>query len=233
MNSSDADIVRKGLWQHNPRFVQLLGLCPLVAVSNSVVNALGLGLATLAVLTGSNLLVSLSRQQLPPAIRLPALMLLITALTTCVGLVIQARAFALHNALGIFLPLIATNCVLHGRAEGFAARHSPLAATLDGLSTGSSLLLLLVVVGAIRELLGTGALFANMDQLLSLDTNWKLQVFTTDTPFLLAILPPGAFLVTGLVLALKNVIDNKRSRTGPPEADIVPGSKRVRVTGQI
>jgi len=227
-----ADIASKGLWHNNPGLVQLLGLCPLLAVSNSVVNALGLGLATMAVLTGSNLLVSLFRHQLLPAIRLPAFVMLIAALTTCTELVMQAWAWELHQALGIFIPLIVTNCVLLGRAEGFASKHPPLAATFDGLMMGGGFLLVLVIIGTIRELLGTGALFANMHQLLPFASDWTLHLFNPETPFLLAILPPGAFLVLGFLIALKNVIDRKLAGPAAASEEVVPGSKRVRVTEQ-
>jgi electron transport complex protein RnfE len=230
MNTDYADIARKGLWHNNPGLVQLLGLCPLLAVSNSVVNALGLGLATLAVLTGSNLLVSLLRHQVLPAIRLPAFVMLIATLTTCTELVMQAYAYELHQALGIFIPLIVTNCVLLGRAEGFASKNSPLAASFDGLMMGGGFLLVLVIIGAIRELLGTGALFANMQQLLPFASGWTLHVFDTQTPFLLAILPPGAFLLLGFLIALKNVIDRKPAAPAATNETAAPGSKRVRVT---
>lgn len=227
-----ADIAGKGLWQNNPGLVQLLGLCPLLAVSNSVVTALGLGLATMAVLTGSNLLVSLFRHQLLPAIRLPAFVMLIASLTTCTELVMQAWAWELHQALGIFIPLIVTNCVLLGRAEGFASKHPPLAATFDGLMMGGGFLLVLVIIGTIRELLGTGALFANMHQLLPFASDWTLHLFNPETPFLLAILPPGAFLVLGFLIALKNVIDRKLAGPAAASEEVVPGSKRIRVTEQ-
>lgn len=233
MNNDHSDLARKDLWHNNPGLVQLLGLCPLLAVSTSVVNALGLGLATLAVLTGSNLLVSLLRHQLVPAIRLPACVMLIATLTTCAELLMQAWAWEMHQALGIFLPLLVANCLLLGRAEGCASGNSPLAATFDGLLMGSGFLLVLVLVGAIRELLGTGALFANMDQLLPFASDWTLQVLDTETPFLLAILPPGAFLVLGFLLALKNMIETKRTRPAAVPEQVVVGSKRVRVTGQI
>lgn len=233
MKTDYTDIAGKGLWHNNPGLVQLLGLCPLLAVSNSVVNALGLGLATLAVLTGSSLLVSLFRNQVLPAIRLPAFVMLIATLTTCVELWMQAWAYELHQTLGIFIPLIVTNCLLLGRAESFASKHPPLAATFDGLMMGGGFLLVLLVTGAIRELLGTGALFANMHQLLPFAADWKLQLFNTDTPFLLAVLPPGAFLVLGFLIALKNVIDKKLAPRAAAAEEVAPGSKRVRVTGQV
>ena len=226
------DIAKSGLWTNNPALVQLLGLCPLLAVSNSVVNALGLGLATILVLTGSNLTVSLLRNQVIPAIRLPAFVMIIAAFTTCAELLMQAWAFTLYQTLGIFIPLIVTNCVILGRAEGFASKNAPLAATFDGLMMGLGFTAVLVVLGVLREALGTGRLFANMELLLPFAANWEVEWYSTESPFLLAILPPGAFLLMGFLIALKNVIDRKLAE---PKASMTTekGSKRVRVTGQV
>jgi len=227
------DIARNGLWKNNPALVQLLGLCPLLAVSNSTVNALGLGLATILVLTGSNLTVSLLRKQVIPAIRLPAFVMIIASFTTCAELVMQAYAYTLYQTLGIFIPLIVTNCVILGRAEGFASKNSPGAATLDGLMMGVGFTAVLVVLGMLREVLGTGALFANMELLLPFAQNWEIQWYSTQTPFLLAILPPGAFLFMGFLIALKNVIDKKLAQPKGVGEPLEKGSKRVRVTGQV
>jgi Na+-translocating ferredoxin:NAD+ oxidoreductase subunit E len=160
---------------------------------------------------------------------------LIAALTTCAELVMQAYTFSLYQTLGIFIPLIVTNCVLLGRAEGFASKNSPALATFDGLMMGCGFMAVLLVLGFIRELLGTGAVFANMEQLLPFAASWKLQVFTTDTPFLLAILPPGSFLVLGFLIALKKVIDKRQTqlKVVTPVEPSAAGSKRVRVTGQV
>jgi electron transport complex protein RnfE len=233
MNPDDTDIDRNERRHKNQGYLQLLALCPLLLISNSVVSALGLGLTALTVLTLSNLLLSLCRVQVLPALQLPTVILLVAALTRCAELLMQAWAFELHQALGMFVPLIVASCVLHSDAEGFASKRSPLAATITGLLDASHLLMALVAVGATRELLGTGALFADLHQLLPVATNWKLQVFSTDTPFLLAILTPGALLVTGLLLALKNVIVQKPASPAAIATDVVAGSKRVRVTGQI
>jgi electron transport complex protein RnfE len=227
------DIAHGGLWKNNPALVQLLGLCPLLAVSNSVVNALGLGLATILVLTGSNLTVSLLRNQVIAAIRLPAFVMIIAAFTTCAELLMQAYAYSLYQTLGIFIPLIVTNCIILGRAEGFASRNPPLAATFDGLMMGLGFTSVLVVLGVLREALGTGKLFANMDQLLPFAANWEISLFATTTPFLLAILPPGAFVFMGLLIALKNVIDKYLARPRVVAEQPEQGSKRVRVTGQV
>jgi Na+-translocating ferredoxin:NAD+ oxidoreductase subunit E len=233
MNSHFREITRKGLWQNNPALVQLLGLCPLLAVSNSVVNALGLGLATILVLCGSNLTVSLLRDQVIPAIRLPAFVMIIAAFTTCAELLMQAYAYTLYLTLGIFIPLIVTNCVILGRAEGFASRNPPLPALYDGLMMGAGFTAVLLVLGALREVLGTGSLFANMELLLPFAASWEIQWYETSTPFLLAILPPGAFLFLGFLIALKNVIDKRLARLKTAPEAHVSGSKRVRVTGQV
>lgn len=231
MQNTAKDISIQGLWQNNAALVQLLGLCPLLAVSNSAVNALGLGLATLFVLMGSNALVSLFRHQLIPAIRLPVFVLIIASLTTCAELLLRAFAIELYLALGIFIPLIVTNCTILGRAESFASKNSLGLSLLDGLMTGLGFAAVLLVLGILRELAGTGMIFANMDQLLPFAGNWTVHVFNDYTPFLLAILPPGAFLFMGCLIALKNVLDKKLARPEPINEAIVPGSKRVRVTG--
>ena len=202
MQSSTKHITWQGLWGNNAALVQLLGLCPLLAVSNSMVNALGLGLATLLVLIGSNGLVSLCRHQLIPAIRLPVFVLIIASFTTCAELLLRAFALELYQALGIFIPLIVTNCTILGRAESFASKNSFFPSLLDGLMTGLGFALVLLVLGFLRELFGTGIILANMDRLLPITGDWSLQIFPGYTPFLLAILPPGAFLFMGFLIAL-------------------------------
>ncbi|GGY68871.1 electron transport complex subunit E [Cellvibrio zantedeschiae] len=232
------DIAEKGLWKNNPALVQVLGLCPLLAVSASVVNALGLGLATLMVLTASNTAVSLIRNQISDTIRLPAFVMIIASLVSCIELLMKAYTYELYQILGIFIPLIVTNCAVLGRAESFASKNKILPSAVDGFMMGLGFTLVLVCVGAIRELLGTGMIFNNM-QLLFGDAalNWKLNVLGANYPgVILALLPPGAFIVVGFLMAGKNVIDSqlrKRAdaKAGPKE--IVKGGKRVRTTGQI
>lgn len=231
MQQSFRDISYNGLWGNNAALVQLLGLCPLLAVSNSAVNALGLGLATLLVLAGSNTLVSLGRRHLTPAIRLPVFVLIIAGFTTCAELLLRAYAIELYQALGIFIPLIVTNCTILGRAEGFASKNPLLPSLWDGLMTGFGFAAVLFVLGALRELAGTGAVFANMARLLPFASDWKITLYATDSPFLLAILPPGAFLFMGLLIALKNMIDKRLARPAKTSDPVMPGSKRVRVTG--
>ncbi len=233
--SSYQAIVKDGLWTRNPALVQLLGLCPLLAVTGSVVNALGLGLATLLVLAGSNLAVSLIRNHVSDVIRLPAFVMIIATFTTCTELLMKAFTYELYLILGIFIPLIVTNCTILGRAEAFASKNPPLASTLDGLMMGSGFGAVLLALGAVREIIGSGTLFANMELLLGpTAANWKIQVLPFESGLLVAVLPPGAFLIAGLLIALKNWIDRRleeRRRAVQPLA--VTGSKRVRTTGDI
>jgi len=230
------EIALNGLWKNNPALVQLLGLCPLLAVSGSVVNALGMGLATAAVLTGTNTLVAMVRNVVPETIRLPAFVLIIAGAVTLVELLMQAYAFALYEVLGIFLPLITTNCVVLGRAEAFASRNPVALSAFEGLLMGLGFTSVLVVLGALRELLGNGTLFADMQLLFGpAAADWVIRPFGETRHFLLAVLPPGAFLFTGLLIALKNAIDaGLKARAEAARAPAAPaGSKRVRVTGHV
>jgi electron transport complex protein RnfE len=227
------DLSLNGLWKNNPAIVQLLGLCPLLAVTGSVVNAIGLGVATVMVLIISNTSVSLIRNIVSDAVRLPAFVMIIAAAVTCIELLMQAFTYELFEILGIFLPLITTNCVILGRADGFAARNPMGPAAYDGFIMGIGFAAVLVVLGALRELTGTGVLFANMDLLFGpAAASWELVLFPNYQPFLLAILPPGAFIFTGLIIAVKNIIDDQiKTREAARKADPVKGAKRVRVTG--
>ena len=229
------DLTINGLWKNNPALVQLLGLCPLLAVTGSVVNALGLGLATCLVLVASNTTVSLIRNITADAVRLPTFVMIIAASVTCIELLMQAFSYGLYEVLGIFLPLITTNCVILGRADGFARKNPVLPALYDGLLMGLGFAVVLLLLGALRELVGTGSLFANMDLLFGASAaNWKIVVFADYQPFLLAILPPGAFIFTGLLIALKNLIDDHLERRAAARAaPVAAGSKRVRVTGNV
>ena len=213
----------------------MLGLCPLLAVTGSVVNAIGLGLATTMVLVISNTSVSLIRNVVSDAVRLPTFVMIIAAAVTCIELLMQAFAYELFQILGIFLPLITTNCVILGRADGFAAKNSVGPALYDGFVMGMGFAAVLIVLGGMRELAGTGALFANMDLLFGpMAADWKVVVFPNYEPFLLAILPPGAFIFTGLIIVLKNLIDGMiKKRQDALKERPVKGSKRVRVTGAV
>ncbi len=198
---STADIFRDGLLRRNAGLVQLLGLCPLLAVSNSVVNGLGLGLATLFVLVCTNLTVSLLRGVLITPLRIPVFVLIIAALVTVVELVLQAWFPVLERRLGIFVPLIVTNCTILARAEAFASRQPPLAAGLDGLATGLGFAAVLVVLGALRELIGRGSLFAGMELLFG-EAAAGIALRLPLDGLLLAVLPPGAFIGLGLLIAI-------------------------------
>lgn len=229
------DLSLNGLWKNNPAMVQLLGLCPLLAVSGTVVNALGLGLATTMVLILSNTSVSLIRNVVSDTVRLPTFVMIIASAVTCIELLMQAFAYELFLILGIFLPLITTNCVILGRADGFAAKNALGPSMYDGFIMGVGFAAVLVVLGGLRELTGTGALFANMDLLFGpAAADWKLVVFPNYQPFLLAILPPGAFIFTGLIIAVKNLIDGQiKKREAALKTDTVKESRRVRVTGTV
>lgn len=231
--SNYAEIAHNGLWKNNPALVQLLGLCPLLAVSASVVNALGLGLATTLVLFGSNLAVSLIRNQVTEAVKIPVFVMIIATFTTCTELLMKAYTFELYQILGIFIPLIVTNCTILGRAEAFASKNPPLPAALDGLMMGLGFALVLVVIGAIREIIGSGTLFANMQLLFGPSAaNWTITIM--DRGLLVAVLPPGAFIVVGFLVAIKHQIDQAvQKRIDAAKAPVVKGSKRVRTTGSI
>ncbi|MBV7297572.1 electron transport complex subunit E [Enterovibrio paralichthyis] len=226
--SQNKELMKNGLWANNPALVQLLGLCPLLAVSATVTNALGLGLATLLVLVGSNVTVSLVREWVPKDVRIPIFVMIIASLVTCVQLLMNAYAFGLYQSLGIFIPLIVTNCIIIGRAEAFASKNTPLPSALDGLWMGLGMTCALVVLGSIREILGNGTLFDGADRLLG---DWaaglRIEIFHFDSPFLLAMLPPGAFLAVGFLIAAKNAIDARQAKKQPKEKVVI---ERVRVT---
>ena len=203
-------IINDGLWSNNAALVQLLGLCPLLAVTGSLVNGLGLGIATTFVLVGSNLTVSLIRNHIPREIRIPIFVMLIASFVTNVQLLMNAYTYELYLILGIFIPLIVTNCAIIGRAEAFASRNKPLPSFIDGLSQGIGFTFVLVILGALRELIGQGTIFDGAHLLLG---DWAKELtvhfYLTDQKFLFAILPPGAFIGLGMLVALKNKIDEK------------------------
>ncbi|WP_075185789.1 electron transport complex subunit E [Teredinibacter haidensis] len=234
--ASYQEITANGLWKNNPALVQLLGLCPLLAVTGSVVNALGLGIATMLVLMGSNISVSLIRHAVSDAVKLPAFVMIIAAFTTCAELLMQAFTYELYQILGIFIPLIVTNCSILGRADAFACKNPVLPSAVDGFMMGLGFLLVLVTIGALREILGTGTLFDNMHLLFGEGArNWTLNVFGDNYKgFLVAVLPPGAFLIAGLLIATKNMIDTYlKKQTEKSKVAASKGSKRVRTTGQV
>ena len=211
-------LMKNGLWDNNPTLVQLLGLCPLLAVSSTITNALGLGIATLTVLVASNISISLVRNYVPNEVRIPVFVMIIAALVTCVQLLMKAYAYGLYLSLGIFIPLIVTNCIIIGRAEAYASKNKVLPAALDGFWMGLGMTTVLVVLGAMREILGKGTLFDGADLLLG---HWaaalRIEIFHFDNSFLLALLPPGAFIGVGLLIALKKIIDDAISARQPKE----------------
>ncbi|MFW2406044.1 MAG: electron transport complex subunit E [Gammaproteobacteria bacterium] len=228
MTPSIKTVFRNGLWQENPGIVQLLGLCPLLAVSNTLINGLGLGIATIAVMCMTNLLVSLTRGVTHHDLRLPTFVLVIATFVTLIELLFKAWLFDLHLALGIFLPLIVTNCVILGRAEAFASRQPPLPAFMDGLAHGLGFAWVLVLLGGVRELVGYGTLLRNAEFLFGPGAaNWQLQIGAAPSGLLLAILPPGAFIGLGLLVATRNRLHADRSAgqsdTAAPGVDSTPG----------
>jgi electron transport complex protein RnfE len=202
--------IRKALWDENPGLVQLLGLCPLLAVTSTFVNGLGLGVATIVVLTCSNILVSATRRWLRSEIRIPTYVLIIASLVTCMELLFEAFFPALDRSLGIFIPLIVTNCAILARAEVFASKNRILPSMIDGIGMGLGFGLLLCAIGAFREFIGHGTVLSRLDMLFGGTPIAGLTIL--DSPFLLAILPPGAFFSLALAVAAKNVIDRRRMR---------------------
>ena len=211
MTSPDAGFatqLRPGLWEDNPGLVQLLGLCPLLAVTTSFANGIGLGLATLVVLALSNALVSLSRRFLIREIRIPVYVLIIASLVTCVELVFEAWLPALDRSLGIFIPLIVTNCAIVARAEIFASQNGVVPSIADGIGMGTGFALLLAAIGLFREFVGQGTLFADLGMLAGGEPGGGLTL--PGSGLLLVLLPPGAFFALALAVALKNALDNRR-----------------------
>ncbi len=212
--SESKTIIENGLWKNNVALVQLLGLCPLLAVTNSAINGLGLGLATLATLVLSNSLVSLVRNLVRQEVRLPVFVLIIACIVTTIELVMQAWFYELYLVLGIFIPLIVTNCSIVGRAEAFASRNPVGASALDGFMMGLGFLLVLLVLGSLREAIGAGTLFAQAELLFGdAAAGWKLTLFDDYDGFLIAILPPGAFFGLALLIAGKNLIEERFAGT--------------------
>ena len=220
------EIAWNGLWKQNTGLAQLLGLCPILAISNSMVNAVSLGLATILVMALSNLAVSALRNFIPYEIRIPVFILIIASLVTVVDLLFNAYLHELYLVLGIFIPLIVTNCIVLARIEAFAAKNDPLVSTFDGIAQGIGLLLVLAVLGAMRELIGAGTLLGGID--LIIEGASAIKVLGADYPgFMIAILPPGAFFALGCLIAAFNWINSRATArkhaapvapTAPPDA---------------
>ncbi|MET0063628.1 MAG: electron transport complex subunit E [Candidatus Thiodiazotropha endolucinida] len=222
MSSDYGRIAKDGIWNNNIVFAQALGLCPLLAVTGTASNGLGMGLASTVVMIASGLLISLFRGVITPQVRIPVFVLIIAVLVTLVDMFMNAWMHDLHKVLGLFIPLIVTNCAILGRAESFASRNNILPSLFDGLMMGVGFTLVLVMLGAAREVLGSGTLFANAALLLG---HWASFMELTLIPdykgFLLIILPPGGFVVLGFLLAGKRLVDkilsNRQKRVTKPE----------------
>ena len=204
------DIFYNGLWKQNAGTVQLLGLCPLLAVSNSVVNAVSLGLATTLVMALSGATISPIRNYVPNEIRIPVYILIIAVLVTVVQYVMNAYMYSLYIVLGIFIPLIVTNCIVLARIEAFAGKNPVLPATVDGFAMGLGLTAVLTTLGGMREIAGHGTLFSGLELVLGdMAKGWVITVIPDYHGFLLAILPPGAFITLGLLIAGKNYLTSR------------------------
>lgn len=216
------ELVKNGLWKQNPGLAQVLGLCPILAVSTTMVNAVSLGLATILVMAVANLAVASLRKLIPFEIRIPVFILIIAALVTVVDLAFNAYFHSLYLILGIFIPLIVTNCIVLARVEAYASKNGALASTLDGVMMGFGLVLVLAVLGLLREVIGGGTLFAGIEMIIP--GAHAITLFGDDYPgVLLAMLPPGAFILLGCIIAGYNAINAhlaKRARTAtrPPES---------------
>lgn len=218
----------EGLWHNNPGLVQLLGLCPLLAVSNTTVNALGLGIATTLVLIGSNTAVSAIRHIVRPELRIPVFVMIIACLVTIIEYLTKAFFYDLFLILGIFLPLITTNCAIIARAEAFASRNPISASLTDGLMMGTGFTGVLVVLGAMREIIGQGTLFADAHLMFGENARWMTITFSESYDgFLLALLPPGAFIGLGLIIALKNFIDARLTQSKAVPIDLETGKAQT------
>ncbi len=213
MNSAYGNIAKEGFWGNNVALVQVLGLCPLLAVTATAINGFGLGIATTLVLVCSNVTVSLIRNLVRPEVRIPVFVLVIASFVTAVELAMNAFFYDLYKVLGIFIPLIVTNCAILGRAEAFASKNNVGKSFIDGLTMGLGFMLVLVVLGAMREVIGFGTLFANANIMLGESARWlTVTVFEDYKGLLLAVLPPGAFIGLGLLIALKNLVDQRATQ---------------------
>ena len=214
------EIAWNGIWKQNTGVVQILGLCPILAISTNVVNAVSLGLATIVVMAMSNLVIAALRNFIPYEIRIPVFILIIAALVTVVDLAFNAYLHELYLVLGIFIPLIVTNCIVLARVEAFAAKNEPGGSTVDGIAMGIGLTLVLAVLGAMREVVGSGTLLSGIDMIIP--GAEAIVLFGDDYPgFLIAILPPGAFIALGCLIAGRNWIEARkqaRARANPPAA---------------
>ncbi|TAH44216.1 MAG: electron transport complex subunit E [Betaproteobacteria bacterium] len=230
------EIAHNGLWKQNTGLGQLLGLCPILAVSTSMVNATSLGLATVIAMALSNLVVASLRNFIPYEIRIPVFILIIAALVTVIDLLFNAYLHSLYLVLGIFIPLIVTNCIVLARVEAYAAKNDPIASTVDGVMMGLGLVWVLALLGGVRELVGSGTLFSGIDMIIPGTS--AIVVFGDDYPgFLLAVLPPGAFFALGCLIAAYNALkarldaSARRRPQAPGPVSTTPGEAAEGVAG--
>lgn len=195
-----SNVLSNGLIKENPVLFQLIGMCPTLAVTTSVVNGIGMGIAVVFVLTSSNFLISLLRKVIPETVRIPCFIIIIASFVTIIDLSMRAYTPDLSKSLGLFIPLIVVNCIILARAEAFASKNSLIPSLVDGVGMGLGFTLALTSLGAIRELLGTGMLFAGFQQYIGYDITLKL--IPADYVSLVMILPPGAFITLGLMIAV-------------------------------
>ena len=211
--AGNTEITRNGLWTNNVALVQLLGLCPLLAVTSTLVNGIGLGIATMVTLILSNTLVSMIRSFVRSEVRLPVFVLIIASVVTIIELLMKALFYDLYLVLGIFIPLIVTNCAIIGRAEGFASKNPVGASALDGFMMGLGFMVVLSLLGGMREIIGFGTLFDNAELMFGEAARSLTIVFNADYGgFLLAILPPGAFFGLAILIVIKNLIDERKTQ---------------------
>jgi electron transport complex protein RnfE len=225
--SQAKDVLADGVWRNNVVFNQMLSLCPTLAITSAAVQGLGMGLATMAVLIASNAFVALLRNVITNEVRIPAYVLIIATLVTLVDLTMNAWLHELHQVLGLFIPLIVGNCLVLGRAESFASKNTVVMSALDGFAMGAGLTLALTTMGAVREVLGSGTLFAGASTLLGpamavLET----RVYQGDGA-LVMILPAGGFVVLGLLIAAKRALDARKPAAKTSTTPVEPSAQMV------
>jgi electron transport complex protein RnfE len=213
MSNNYGKIVRDGLWDNNGVFGMLLGMCPTMAMTTSATNGLGMGLATAVVMAASNLLVAMFRGWITQEVRIPVYILIVAAMVTLVDLTMNAWMHELYKVLGLFIPLIVSNCLPLARLEAFAAKEPVMPSLMDGIFMGIGFTLALTVIGACREIIGSGTLFADASLLLGPAFKFmEMRIMPPDTGVLVVILPPGGFLATGLLLVGKRMLDLKAGK---------------------
>jgi electron transport complex protein RnfE len=192
------EIFKNGITKENPILVQQVGMCATLAVTTSLLNGIGMGIAVIAVLTGSNIVISLLRKFIPDEVRIPAFVIVIAAFTTVIDLLMHAYTFALYQALGVFIPLIVVNCIILARAEAFASKNSLSDSIIDGLGMGVGYLVAMILLSTVREILGNGTIFG----LRILPEAYE--------PMMMAIQPPGAFILLGLLIGAVNYLSRRK-----------------------